>query len=197
MPRPSMVAQRKEEILDALEQCILNDSLEATSLEKLAEQAKMKRSILRHYIGNRDDIIVALSERYLQYYEVQWQQTKEWLPSKNRLPMLIDILFGERNQEYIDKSIVGEAIYSQAKRLEKVRAHQLANMERSINCISEELNTAYPEVTKEKLNLVARGILAAYMNSESFLPLGLNKEIAELKQMCLMLIDSLEQRVIS
>lgn len=192
MPRPSMAALRKEEILDALEECILQDSLEATSLEKLAEQAKMKRSILRHYIGNRDDIIVALSERYLGYYEQQWKQTKEWLPDNDRLPVLMDILFGERDQEYVNRSIVGDAIYSQAKRLPAVREHQLSNLGLSIDCISEELWTAYPEASEHKLKLVARGILAAYMNGESFLPLELNAEIKELKEMCTLLIGTLE-----
>jgi AcrR family transcriptional regulator len=188
-----MAAQRKKEILDAFEQCILQDSLEATSLEKLAEQANMKRSILRHYIGNRDDIIVALSERYRDYYDMQWQQTLEWLPRQNRIPTMIDILFGERDQEYVKKSIVGEAIYSQAKRLKDVREHQLSSMKQSINIITNELRTTYPKVSNEKLSLVARGILAAYMNGESFLPLDLNEEIKELKQLCLLLIDILKE----
>lgn len=192
MPRPSMAAQRKEEILDAFELCILQESLEATSLEKLAEQANMKRSILRHYIGNKDDIIVALSERYLNYYEQQWEQTLAWLPDKNRLPALVEILFGERNQTYIEKSVVGDAIYSQAKRLEPVREHQLSSMQQSINIISQELRVAFPANDDGKIALVARGILAVYMNSESFLPLNLWKEIAELKQVAEMLIDTLD-----
>ena len=192
MPRPSMAAQRREEILDALEQCILEDSLEATSLEMLAEKANMKRSILRHYIGNRDDIIVALSERYRDYYNAQWQQTIQWLPDNNRLPAFLDIMFAERNQNYINRSIVGEAIYSQAKRLKDVRDHQLFTMNQSIDFITRELRTAYPEASDESLALVSRGILAAYMNGESFLPLDLNQEIKELKQVCLLLVGTLD-----
>ena len=64
MPRPSMANQRREEILDALERCILEKGIQATSLEYLADKANMKRTILRHYIGNRDDIICALSQRW-------------------------------------------------------------------------------------------------------------------------------------
>ena len=193
MPRPSMAAQRKEEILDAFEQCILQDSLEATSLEKLAEQANMKRSILRHYIGNRDDIIVALSERFKAHYEEQWRLTLELLPEQNRLSTMLDILFAKRDQEYINKSIVGEAIFTQAKRLKAVRAHQLYSMKQSIDLITNELKLAFPDACKGKLNLVARGILSAYMNGESFLLLGLHHEIEELKQLCLLLISTLEQ----
>lgn len=191
MPRPSMAAQRKEEILDAFEQCILQDSLETTSLEKLAEQAKMKRSILRHYIGNRDDIIIALSERFKTYYQEQWQLTLAMLPEVNRLSTLLDILFAERDQAYINKSIVGEAIFAQAKRLDTVRTHQLSSMKESIDVITQELKRAFPKVQTERISLVARGILSAYMNGESFLLLGLYKEIAELKQLCELLINTL------
>ena len=191
MPRPSMAAQRKEEILDALEACILQDSLEATSLEKLAEQAQMKRSILRHYIGNRDDIIIALSERYQRYYTDLWEQTLAWLPDKNRVPVLLEMLFEERNQAYINKSIVGDAIYAQAKRLGKVREHQLASMQESIQILSDEFRLAYPDAEPEKYGLVARGILSNYLQSESLLPLGQWDEIEKLKSVSLLLIKLL------
>ena len=35
----------------------------SSSLEKVADQAGMKRPIIRHYVGNRDDLILALTER--------------------------------------------------------------------------------------------------------------------------------------
>ncbi|TDF35009.1 TetR/AcrR family transcriptional regulator [Alteromonadaceae bacterium M269] len=192
MPRPSLAAKRKEEILDAFELCILEDSLETTSLEKLAEKADMKRSILRHYIGNRDDIIIALSERYLGYYDEQWKQTLSWLPDTNRIPVLIEILFGERNQEYIQKNIVGDALYAQAKHIPEVREHQLSSMQQSIEIMSDELAKAYPESSQTKVQLVARGILSHYLSGESLLPLGLNEEIEQLKQVSLLLLQTLD-----
>lgn len=191
MPRPSMAAQRKEEILDAFEECILQDSLETTSLEKLAEHAGMKRSILRHYIGNRDDIIVALSERYLGYYDDQWKQTIAWLPDSQRMPAMIDILFGERNQVYVEKSIVGDAIYAQAKRLDAVRAHQITSMNQSMTALRTELKNDYPNAQDDNITLVARGILANYLNSESLLPFGLKQEVEQLKQVSLLLLSTL------
>ena len=193
MPRPSLAAKRKEEILDAFEICILRDSLEATSLENLAKQAKMKRSILRHYIGNRDDIIVALSERYRQYFHVQWQQTIDWLPEENRIPALISILFDERSQTYVERSIVGDALFSQSKRLEKVRQHQLETSRESIGIITQELNKAWPGATEEKCELVATTVYANYMYSESLLPLGLPDEIKKLKAASELAIDVLKQ----
>lgn len=192
MPRPSMAAQRKEEILDAFEECILNDSLEATSLEKLAEHAGMKRSILRHYIGNRDDIIVALSERYLGYYAAQWEQTIAWLPDNNRMRCMIDILFGERNRSYVERSIIGDAVFAQAKRIEAVRAHQIESMNQSIDILCNEIRRDYPNAPEKKVALVARGVLAHYLNSESLLPFDMPLEIEELKQVSILLLSTLD-----
>jgi hypothetical protein len=41
------------QILDAYEECVLQFGLEATSLEAIADQARIKRSVVRHYMGNR------------------------------------------------------------------------------------------------------------------------------------------------
>lgn len=43
---------------------------------------------------------------------------------QNRSHVMLDILCAERHQENANKSIVGEAIFSQAKRLNAVRYHQ-------------------------------------------------------------------------
>ena len=192
MPRPSMAAQRREEILDALERCILEESLESTSLERLAEKANMKRSILRHYIGNRDDIIIALSERYHAMHMMQWFQTSESLPTQYSIETLIEILFAKRDKQYIQKSIVADAIFAQAKRVDTVREHQKSIMSYSVQAISNEILKSFPNADEQTISLVARGIFSNYLNSESFLPLGLTDEIQELKQVSLLLLKLLD-----
>ena len=191
MPRPSMAAQRKEEILDALERCILNDSLDGTSLEKLAEEAKMKRSILRHYIGNRDDIVCALSARYRQHYSAQWESVMTWLPSSNRVKALLDTLFDERNQDYIDRVIVSQSLFAQAKRLEQVRDDQFAATEESLAIIENELKREYPEADPNHVELVTRGILSNYLYAESLLPVGKYEESEKYKALCVLLLKLL------
>lgn len=190
MPRPSMAAQRKEEILDAFERCILSVGIDATSLEMLADEAKMKRSILRHYIGNRDDIVCALSKRCQNRYTEQWVQTLQWLPESDRLPALLDVLFAKRGQAYVDQSIIGEAIFSQAKRLKEVKQHQQHSMDEFLRYVEQELNTAYPTADSEHIVLVAHGIYANYLLSESLMPLDMWEEVDRLKQVSLLLIRS-------
>lgn len=181
MARPSMAAQRKEEILDALETCILQYGIQATSLENIAEVAGVKRTILRHYIGNRDDIICALSARLRTQYSQQWQQLLCWLPSKNKPESIIDALFTVGSRERVNATIIGEAIFSEAKRLPPVKQDQEAIMDEFITILCQILRDEYEHTCDDKIELVAHGIYANYLLSESFLPLTLVDQVYKLK----------------
>lgn len=181
MARPSMAGQRCEEILDALEICILEKGIQATSLENIAETAKMKRTILRHYIGNRDEIICALSARWLQKYSQQWQEILTWLPQENRTEALIDSLFSTRSKSMINNTLIGEAIFSEAKRLDSIKEHQQAIMTEFIQHLTKELTKQYPASKPATIELVAYGIYSNYLMNESIIPLGMYDEAYKLK----------------
>ncbi|WDE07412.1 TetR/AcrR family transcriptional regulator [Thalassomonas viridans] len=191
MARPSMAGQRREEILDALEQCILEKGIQATSLENIAETAGMKRTILRHYIGNRDDIICALSQRWAEKYSQQWQELLAWLPGSNRAQALIDALFSAGSKDKVNNTIIGEAIFSEAKRLEPIKLHQKQTMQEFIRHLIREFSTQYPGSDESTIELVSYGIYSNYLMSESLLPLGMLDEIYKLKQASVLLCSQL------
>lgn len=193
MPRPSMAAQRIEEILDALETCILTYGIQATSLENIAETAGVKRTILRHYIGNRDDIICALSKRWREKYSQQWQQMFDWLPSKNKADALIDALFTVGSHERINATIIGEAIFSEAKRLAPIKQDQEDTMVEFHQYVSRALKSDFPEVCDDKLSLVCSGIYANYLLAESLLPLKIAEQVHQLKLSSKLLCTTLER----
>ena len=181
MARPSMAAQRKEEILDALEACILAHGIQATSLENIADKAGVKRTILRHYIGNRDDIICALSSRWSLKYTAQWQELLSWLPTNNRVEALIDSLFTISSREQVDATIIGEELFSEAKRLPQVKKDQETIMEEFIKYTVEILISDFPEAEQKTVELVSYGIYANYVLAESYLPLKLVDQVHKLK----------------
>ncbi|TPH18126.1 TetR/AcrR family transcriptional regulator [Litorilituus lipolyticus] len=191
MARPSMAGQRREEILDALEICILEQGIQATSLENIADTAKMKRTILRHYIGNRDDIICALSERWLKKYSQQWLDLLAWLPRENRADALIDSLFSSRSKEMVNNTIIGEAIFSEAKRLESIKVHQKQIMAEFIQHLVREFSEQFSKANSSTVELVAYGIYSNYLMSESLLPLGMFDEMYKLKQASLLMTQQL------
>ena len=60
MGRPSLANVRREQILDALERCLARDGLVGTTLEAVAEEAGVRRPVIRHYFGNRDELVAAV-----------------------------------------------------------------------------------------------------------------------------------------
>ncbi|WDE09557.1 TetR/AcrR family transcriptional regulator [Thalassomonas haliotis] len=193
MARPSMAPQRREEILDALEKCILAKGIQATSLENIADTAEMKRTILRHYIGNRDDIICALSQRWTDKYSQQWQETLTWLPQSNRAEALIDCLFAPRSKELVNNTIIGEAIFSEAKRLAEIKSHQQQIMQEFIGHLIREFSSQYTDADSKTIELVALGIYSNYLMSESLLPLNMLDEMYKLKQASQLLLSLLSK----
>lgn len=65
MGRPSIAAERREEILEAFETCALQKGLQATTLADVAEQAGLPRPLVRHFMGNRSDMVTGLIERMM------------------------------------------------------------------------------------------------------------------------------------
>jgi hypothetical protein len=65
MGRPSLAESRRAQILDAYEECVLQFGMEARSLEALADQAGIKRSVVRHYMDNRAELRRAFVERII------------------------------------------------------------------------------------------------------------------------------------
>lgn len=66
MPRPSIATKRREEILQAFEACALRKGLAATTLADVAEEAGLPRPLVRHFMGNRADMVTGLIERMMQ-----------------------------------------------------------------------------------------------------------------------------------
>ena len=174
MPRPSLKAERTEEILDAFERCILRDGIANTSLEQIAAEAKMKRSILRHYIGNRDQIILALYQRWHHQNQLLWQTLLNYLPEENRNEALIDMLFGERDPGYTDLIMIGEALFSEARRIPKLRDRFEIWLDEFIAQLGQELQKGKPSAGEESCQHVAAGILSIYLLDESLIPIGLS-----------------------
>jgi len=71
MGRKSLKAERVTQILDAFERCMEKKGLESTTLENVAEEAGVARRIIRHYVGNRDDLIQAAVERIINNFTHQ------------------------------------------------------------------------------------------------------------------------------
>jgi AcrR family transcriptional regulator len=95
MGRKSLKTERVNEILDAFERCLSAKGLQSTTLENIAQEAGMARRMIRHYIGNREDVIDAAVERIIENFTQSIFKTIDQFNHKERFNAAIDYIFSE------------------------------------------------------------------------------------------------------
>lgn len=58
MARPSVAAERREQILDATMTTIAEQGIRGATLDRIADTAGMSRGHVRHFVGNRDRLLL-------------------------------------------------------------------------------------------------------------------------------------------
>lgn len=66
MARPKNGDERREQVLTAFETCVVRDSLAKTTLQKVATEAGLPRSLVRYHVGNKADMVTLLIERMME-----------------------------------------------------------------------------------------------------------------------------------
>ena len=112
MGRPSIKEKRSAEILDAFGRCVARYGVEGSTLERIANEAGVKRTLLRHYIGNRDELIEALGQRIEQDFLHRTRAIFDALPESRRVETLLDTLFDPANQSDSDDVAIAQALIS-------------------------------------------------------------------------------------
>ncbi|MDJ0841960.1 MAG: TetR/AcrR family transcriptional regulator [Acidobacteriota bacterium] len=188
MGRKSLKEERSSMILDAFERCVARFGLDGTSLENIAEEAGVKRGLIRHYLGNREALIIALAERVVARYRMVVDTMLTGLPAKGRGEALLDALFPAETQSTTDDIMVMESLIAASDRIERV--HRLMHdwMESYVRQIAGELGRAYPDSESEHCLAVAYGVIGIAFNHESLMPLRLSAAYATRARTCARLL---------
>ena len=72
MPRPKIDAERRAQILNALETCAIRNGIAKTTLSDVAREADLPRPLVRYFMGNRDDMIVKLFDKLVERGEEEF-----------------------------------------------------------------------------------------------------------------------------
>ena len=173
MGRPDLTEQRTSEILDAFERCVARLGLDGSSLDKVAEEAGVKRQLIRHYIGNRDDLVRAFAERLIEKYHAQLAWMIDALPATGRVDALFGYLFPSAAAYSAESTLVLEAMIAAADRMPEFRDLLATYIEALTASIAGELRRAYPSASRADAAAVAYGIVGLCFNQESLAPLAL------------------------
>ncbi len=195
MARPSVKAERTEEILVAFEHCVALYGVEGATLERLASQSGLQRSLVRHYMGNRNDLIIALVNRFLTQSSVTFGELFNYLESLNddQALTMIEMLFDTSYMNTTQTAVASALIIYSGSHLD------IANLLRIWvqdieNGIADVLKKAYENEPNDNLQDVAAGVLGVYFNVDSLEVLGdMGKFRARSKRSAVRLIKTLSQ----
>lgn len=192
MGRPDLTAQRTEEILDAFAQCVARFGLEGSSLERVAEEAGMKRSILRHYVGNREDLVLALARRVVSAYRSELAAFMDSLPETGAIRQLIDYYLPPQPRGSTESVLVIEALIAASELYPDVRELMMGYVDNVVDLTTARLQKEFPSASRQACWGVAYGVISVWFNQESLTSLQLPpKYLKAARSSVRKLIDSL------
>lgn len=194
MPRPSLKDQRSEEILDAFLTCVARFGIEGATQERIAAQASVKRTLLRHYLGNRDEMISALTEHVVAGFAQTTDLLARMLGADGGLKHLIDLLFDQRDASDPRLMLAYQAMVASVDNYPEMRAPLLESLQRFLSVIEAAAKQSHPTLSPATIRAVAHGISAAYVNLDALAPLNPPADWhAAAKTAAILLANSLEE----
>ncbi|MES0811930.1 TetR/AcrR family transcriptional regulator [Roseibium sp. SCPC15] len=191
MARPDIKDDRREQILDAFETCVARYGLEGATLAKVAEVAGLARPLIRHNVGNREDLLAALIERFLSQSRTSMTTLLSYLPSQNRLAVLIDLLFDPR---YANPRLVQvfNALSAGAPDDSELACRLREWLEDFVGKIENEIAREHPQASEDQVKAAGAGISGIYFNVEALYPIGVSAQFIEAsKNAALLLVMAL------
>ena len=120
MGRRSLASTRRPQILGAFEACVLRYGLEGSSLERIAQEAGVRRSLIRHYFGNRNELTQALIEGVIERTVSVYRDVIRTAGTEGGTAALVDYLMGPAFPDKRDDALI-DALMAVSHRDERLR----------------------------------------------------------------------------
>ena len=154
-----------------MERCIARYGVEGATLERIADEAGMKRPALRHFVGNREALLAAVSDRFFARAAAEnaalETAVNEGLPAEGLLDMLFDATPTDTQSMLVVEALISASAADRptARRMKRY-------VDEFTNVVAKLLRNEFPDATPENCRDVATGIVGIYFNVESLSPLG-------------------------
>ncbi len=188
MPRPSLKEEKREIILEAYEKCAARYGVEGATLQRVADMADMARPLLRHYVGNREDLLRECSGNMVVRSEREFAQ----MLAIDTPEMLIDSLFvtGEDDQDQI---AIAWALILAAPNYDFVRADMNRWLSSFQGAFMQILQLLYPDNGQEKIKVVAIGLIGICSNYHTMKELADGAFLQQSYEAAKLLLSQLEE----
>jgi AcrR family transcriptional regulator len=172
MGRPSLAESRRAQILDAYEECVLQFGMEASSLEAIADQAGIKRSVVRHYMGNRAELRRAFVERIISRATGAYQEALADQRRVGGIEGVIDYIAGPEFPDKREDALI-DALFAASHSDPSVRAQLRKRYVAFQRAVASELRAAFPDAEGAEVSGVAYALVCLAYGSASMQDLGI------------------------
>lgn len=170
--RPARGPQRREEILTAVERCIIERGVHATTFKAVAETAGLKRSLVHHYIKNRNELIQAAVERAVSNVEsAVLNEMQEAVESGVDAEAMVDLMLNPRMQAPAVSALIDE-LYIAALRDSQLRELVAAMYESFVTSLESALAQISPASNPERRRTAATALVGLIDATLRFQQLG-------------------------
>jgi AcrR family transcriptional regulator len=173
MGRKSLAEERRAEILAAFERCIVRYGIDV-SLERIAEEAGVQRSLIRHYLGNREEVVEQLIERIAAEYPRDLAACLT-APQVGTAAQMLDYLFSETVAAPDWDTLITAVVSTAQDRFPQAKQHIVEMMQAIIALVAARLEAFFPQAPPELCYEVAYSVLCLVQTNESMIWLGLQR----------------------
>ncbi len=162
MARPSVADERTRQIIDATIRTIGARGITGASLDRIAEEAGMSRGHVRHFVGNRDELLRETARRF--YFD--GTDERSILPSgTTTVAQAMDYLFGpEITAPGSDNAVVFGFV--EASRRDPAIAEVLATAYKGTEAVLAQMIAGeHPGVDRRRVDAAAYGVVAIALHN--------------------------------
>ena len=172
MARPSLKTTRSETILSAFMRCVARYGLEGATQERIAAEAGVKRPILRHYLGNREQMVAALIRHMTAQFDGQTEALRAALPADGAVEDLLRLLFGPAGASDAETVLAFQAVVAASERYPAAGPALRGAVARVLALVEETLASGHPGADKAARSATAFAIVSLYVTVDSLAPLA-------------------------
>src|SRR5215470_201116 len=191
MGRPSLASTRRPQILRAFEDCVLKFGLEGSSLQRIAQQAGVRRSLIRHYFGNKDDLTEALVAGIIERTIAESLDLAKAAGQQAGAEALVGYLTGSDFADERDDALV-DALMAASHRDAGLRAQLRRKYRAFQRAIEQQLRSSFPGATTDDIRATAYSLMCLAVGSASMHDIEFSdSKRSYARQSAIQLIDSL------
>ncbi|MEM9219829.1 MAG: TetR/AcrR family transcriptional regulator [Cyanobacteria bacterium P01_F01_bin.150] len=192
MGRKSLAIERKKDILNAFEQCILERGIEGTSFQHIAQVLGVDRKMVSHYFGNRESLVDAMTQRINNGFNLRMEEALANLDQSASIIELVDTFYDQNGADG-QTEILWAEIVAYATRSEAVRDRLRQSYDKMLLSVGKALRRDYPDVPKKRFQAAVYTIGILLERSSMFEWLGVKGASAKSAKVAIeKVLESLE-----